>query len=72
MVSSAAIRSVIKRDRTARYIYERSKRDIERINREIKDIEGKMTEIIESSEKLKDNYMLVSSVYAGCFVCRQA
>jgi transposase len=62
LVSSAEIRSVIKRDKTARYIYEQSKRDIERINGEIKDIESKMTEIIVSSEKLKDNYMPVSSV----------
>ena len=40
------------------FIYEQSKRDIERINGEIKDIEGKMMEIIESSDNLKDNYCL--------------
>ena len=44
------------------FIYEQSKRDIERINGEIKDIEGKMMEIIESSDNLKDNYMPVGSV----------
>ena len=66
LVSSAKIRSMIKRDRTARYIYEQSKRDIERINGEIKDIEAKMMEIIESSNNLKDNYMPVSSVNPTC------
>jgi transposase len=61
-VSAGEIRSVIQRDRTARYIYEQSEKDMERINREIKDIEAGMLEIIESSENLKENYKPVTSV----------
>jgi transposase len=61
-VSSTEIRAVIQRDKTARYVYEQSKKDIDRIDREIKDIEAKMKELIESSESMKENYALVSSI----------
>jgi transposase len=62
LVSSVEIRSVMQRDPTARYIYEQSKRDIERINRERKAGEEKMREWIESSDSLKENYRLISSI----------
>ncbi|MDR0744176.1 MAG: transposase [Tannerella sp.] len=62
LVSSAGIRQVMKRDPTARYIYEQSKRDIERINREIKAVEEKMWEWIEDTEGLKENYRIISSI----------
>ena len=48
-VSSKEARAVLQRDATARYIYEQSKRDTERMNGEIKDIEVKMT-VIEPVE----------------------
>jgi transposase len=62
LVSSAEIRAVLQRDTAARYIYEQSRRDIERISREIKDIEGKMLELIQGEERLRENYTLVRSV----------
>jgi transposase len=62
LVSSTEIRLVMKRDPTARYIYEQSKRDIERINREIKSVEEKMLECIEGTESLKENYRIISSI----------
>jgi transposase len=62
LVSSKEIRSVIQRNKTARYIYEQSQREIERINREIKEIEAKMMELIESSDSMNENYKLVSSI----------
>jgi transposase len=61
-VSSKEIHAVIQRDKTARYVYEQSQKDVERINREMEDIETKMMELIESSESMKENYALVSSI----------
>jgi len=62
LVSSVEIRRVISHNSTARYIYEQSKRDIERINKEIKEIERRMLEEIENNESLSENYKLVSSI----------
>jgi transposase len=39
LVSAQEIRKVMSRNTTARYIYEQSKKDIERINKEIKEVE---------------------------------
>jgi transposase len=61
-VSPAEIRPVMQRDPTARYIYEQSKRDMERLNREIKTVEEKMRKWIESPESLKENCRRVSSI----------
>jgi hypothetical protein len=44
-VSSAELRNVLKRNSTAHYIYEQSRKDIERINKEIKATE-KLNKII--------------------------
>jgi transposase len=62
LVSAAEIRRVLTRDATARFIYEQSQKDIERINKEIKEVEKRMLEQIRSSEKLQENYELVSSI----------
>jgi len=62
LVSSAEIRQVLHRNPTARYIYQQSQKDIERINREIKTIEKKMMELIEVDESIKENYGFVSSI----------
>jgi transposase len=61
-VSSSEIRRVIQRDPTARYIYEQSQKDIERINKEIKEVEKQMLELIGNDETLQENYELVSSI----------
>ena len=52
LVAASEIRRVMQRDATARFIYEQSQKDIERINKEIKEIEKRMLEQIESDEKL--------------------
>lgn len=62
LVSAAEIRRVMQRDSTARYIYEQSQKDIERISKELKEVERRMLEAIESDEALKENYTLVSSI----------
>lgn len=62
LVSAQEIRKVLDRNSTARYIYEQSKKDIARIDKELKTIEAKMKDIIEKTERLKENYELVSSV----------
>jgi len=62
LVSASELRQVMKRDTTARYIYEQSQKDIERINKKIKEVENKMLKQIESDESLQENCELVSSV----------
>jgi transposase len=61
-VSSNEMRKVLQRNPTARYIYEQSKRDIERIEKKIKEIEKKMLELVNESGSIKENYELVSSI----------
>jgi transposase len=56
------MRAVFKRDSTARYIYEQSKKDVERMDKEIKDVETQMLDIIKYSESIKENYALAASV----------
>ena len=62
LVSAKEIRSVWQRDVTARYIYEQSKKEVERINKEIKEIEKKMLALVNSSDTLRENYEIVSSI----------
>ena len=60
-VGANEMREVIKRDETARFIYEKSQLDIKRIKKQISDIERKMHETIMSSS-LKENYLLINSI----------
>lgn len=60
-VSAGEMRLAIKRDQTARFIYESSMREIERIKKRIDVIERKMHETIINSS-LKENYVLISSI----------
>ena len=60
-VAANEMRRVISRDATARFVYESSMRDVERIKKQIKDIEKKMHEIIMTSP-LKENYLLINSI----------
>jgi transposase len=62
LVSSAELRGVMQRNSTVRYIYEQSKKDIERINKELKEVEKRMLKEIESDDALQENFRLVSSV----------
>lgn len=60
--SANEMRAIYKRDETARYIYEQSHNEIQRIRKEIKQIEKKMLEIVKQSEHLNKNYHLAVSV----------
>jgi len=62
LVSSTEIRRVISRDTTARYIYEQSKQEIERINKQIKKTEQLMLQEMKENESLQENYTLVTSI----------
>jgi transposase len=62
LVSSTELRRVMQRDSTARFIYEQSQQDIERLNKEIKEVERRMLKEIEHDEALQENYELVSSI----------
>jgi len=61
-VSANETRRVYQRDKTACYIYEHSMQEIERLDKEIQNVEKQMLEIIETNEKLAQNYYLVKSV----------
>jgi len=62
LVSAAELRGVMHRNRTARFIYEQSKKDIERLNKELKEVEKRMLQEIKNDEALEENYRLVSSI----------
>jgi transposase len=77
LVSAAELRKVMQRNPTARFIYEQSKKDIERLNKELKEVEKRMLQEIKNDEALEENYRLVSSIircsidkhscYFGCY-----
>jgi transposase len=60
-VAANEMRRVIKRDTTARFVYESSMRDMERIKKQVEGIEEKMHEAIMNSS-LKENYLLINSI----------
>lgn len=62
LVSAAELRRVMHHDTTARFIYEQSQKDIERLNNEIKTVEKRMLEQIETSAEMSENYNIISSV----------
>jgi len=62
LVSSQETRKVIQKDPTSRYVYEQSKKDIERINKEIKAVEKRMKAAIDMDETIKENYELITSI----------
>lgn len=62
LASSTELRRVMQRDPTARFIFEQSQRDIERLNKELKEVERKMLEQIETDETLHENYRIVTSI----------
>jgi transposase len=55
------MRRVVKRDPTARFVYESSMHDIERIKKQIDGIERKMQEAVMNSS-LKENCLLISFI----------
>jgi len=60
-VAANEMRQVIKRDTTARFVYQSSMRDIKRIKKQINGIEQKMHDTIMNSS-LKENYLLITSI----------
>jgi transposase len=60
-VAATETRRAMPRNTMARFIFESSMRDIERIKKEIADIETKMHKTIMQSE-LKENYLLINSI----------
>jgi transposase len=61
-VSAAEIRRVMQRNSAACYIYEQSRKDVDRINGEIKEVEKRMLDEIRSDESLRETYDLISSI----------
>jgi transposase len=62
LVSATEVRQVLSHHSTTRYIYEQSQQEIERINKEIKEVEKRMLVEIKSDEGLQENFTLVTSI----------
>jgi len=62
LVSASELRRVMQRNSTARFIYEQSCKDAERLNKEIKETERRMLEEISKQDLLHQNFELVSSI----------
>lgn len=62
LVSAKEIRQVMKRDATARFIYEDSRGEVLRLNKKIGKIEEMMKLKINEDEQVKQNYDLATSV----------
>lgn len=62
LISASEMRATHKHNATARYIYDQSLREVERIHKQIKDVEKQMLEIINKSVEIKENYELATSV----------
>ncbi|MDL2281767.1 transposase, partial [Parabacteroides sp. OttesenSCG-928-G06] len=66
--AATEMRAVIKRDPTARYIYEKTLQDVRRLEKEIKDVNEKMLECIKQDPALYENYKLLTSIKGIAFV----
>lgn len=66
--AATEMRAVIKRDPTARSIYEQSIREVRRLEKEIKQINDKMLECIKQDPDLYENYKLLTSITGIAFV----
>ncbi|GHV63319.1 IS110 family transposase [Bacteroidia bacterium] len=62
LVAAAELRAVRQRNKDARYIYEQSQQEVEHLNKQIKEVEKKMNALLQSSDTLKENYELVTSI----------
>lgn len=62
VVSAREIRQVMKRDTTARFMYEDSRAEIVRLNKKISKIEEMMKQKIIEDEQVRQNYELTTSV----------
>lgn len=60
-VGAGEMREVVKRDATARFIYEETQSDIKHLKKQISEVERKMHETVMNSD-LKENYLLVISI----------
>lgn len=60
-VAANEMRRVIQRNTTARWVFESSMRDIERMKKEIDTVEAKMHKTIMESS-LRENYLLITSI----------
>jgi len=66
--AATEMRTVIKRNPTARYIYEKTNQEENRLAKEIKGVEMKMMECIEKDPALYKNYILLVSITGIAFV----
>jgi transposase len=60
-VAASEMRRVLTHNATARFVYESSMRDVERIKKQIDGIEQKMHETVMQGS-LKENYLLIASI----------
>ena len=60
--SATEMRAVIKRDSTARFNYEKTQREVQRLIKEIKEVEKRMQDCIKQDPALNENYKLLTSI----------
>lgn len=68
LLHASELRRVKTRDVAARYVYERCQLEIERLNKEISNVEDKIGEIVEKNAEIRLNYSLVTSIKGVAFV----
>ncbi|GAP71707.1 hypothetical protein SAMD00024442_165_1 [Candidatus Symbiothrix dinenymphae] len=61
-VSDKELGGVLQKNATANFICERSQNDIERLNKEIKEVEEEMKKVIYANEKLNETYAIITSM----------
>jgi transposase len=62
LTAANELRACYQRDATARYIYEESQAEVDRLNKRIGMCEAKILDVIQNNEGLKENYEIVSSI----------
>lgn len=66
--AATEMRTVIRRDPTARYIYEQTQQEVERLAKLIEGVEKKMLACIKDDPSLDENYNLLTSIKGIAFV----
>lgn len=60
--AATEMRAVIKRDPTARFIYEKTMQEVNKLKKDIKEVEKKMLECIKKDPMLNKSYKLLTSI----------
>ena len=68
LVHAKELHSVLKGNHATDYIYQHSLTQVDNLNREIKDVEKEIMDLINSEEEIKNNYERITSIKGVAFV----